>query len=480
MLQVLRQIATHYASAEQIVLAYRASLDTGDESPDLSRRLQPVMDQLAVLDRQLSNAYGRWNQKAGRPRPRVADGCRLRPAIHVAALSTDRRGRHHRSIAFATARSQRRSRLKPPADGPGLSSQHVLERRNRSMNQSRSHAPRSHEAETNIAGSLRGLRKLVGCPSDNQPALVHASDVMRQLVQRARRFARTQAPILITGESGTGKEVLAGMIHANSTRADQAYEKFNCAAIAASLFESELFGHEQGAFTGASTRRIGWLEHVGNGTLLLDEISEMSANLQAKLLRVLQEREFHRVGGNESIATSARVIATSNRQLPREVARGRFRKDLFYRLNALQLKIPPLRKRKEDLPPLVHYFTATIAADFGETPRTVSPATWQVLHAYDWPGNVRELQNAILHAYAASDASCIEPEHLPELPGRRNSLGRPPRVFHGDMTLAEAERRLIHFNLRRYDGNKTAVARQLGVSPRTIATKLKEYDGLSN
>jgi DNA-binding NtrC family response regulator len=316
----------------------------------------------------------------------------------------------------------------------------------------------------------------VATEASTPTGFVHADPVSRALVERALRFARTNATILITGESGTGKEVLARMVHEHSSRRDQPYRTLNCAALSEHLFESELFGHEAGAFTGAVSQRRGWLESAANGTLLLDEISEIALPMQAKLLRVLQEGEFHRVGGNDVFRATARIIATSNRSLPHEVASGRFREDLYYRLQALHLQIPPLRDRPADVLPLLAHFVQRCAQEFEQPERTLSASARQLILAHAWPGNARELQHAILHAYAISDAPDVQPEHLPDLTAvRRPESSTTPMGAFADLSMAQIERRVILWNMERFHQNKTAVARHLGLTPKTIAAKLKDY-----
>jgi transcriptional regulator with GAF, ATPase, and Fis domain len=220
--------------------------------------------------------------------------------------------------------------------------------------------------------------------------------------------AATDAGVLLQGETGVGKELFARAIHNNSPRAGQPFIKVNCAAMPQGLVESELFGHEPGAFTGADQRRRGRFELADGGTLLLDEVSEMPLETQAKLLRVLQEGQFERIGGSRTITVDVRVIATSNRQLKQEIAEGRFRTDLFYRLNVYPITVPPLRNRREDIPLLVNYFVPQIAARVGKSINQISPDTLAMFQDYDWPGNVRELRNVIERAIITSTSSAIQ------------------------------------------------------------------------
>ena len=305
--------------------------------------------------------------------------------------------------------------------------------------------------------------------------LVAQSPQMRAILEQARRIARTSAPVLITGDSGTGKEGLARLIHRASPRHDQPYVRVNCAALSETLIESELFGHERGAFTGAVQQRVGRFEWVGHGTLLLDEISEIPLKLQAKLLRVLEEEEFQRVGSNASMPMMGRVIATSNRSLRREVSDGRFREDLYYRLNVVQLELPPLRERREDVPLLLDYFLDRFRHE-GERPvdRLDDEATARLV-AYDWPGNVRQLRNVVRRICILTGADVARVSDLPELPSGENADVENPF----DMTIKDASRLLVQAALRRYEGNRTAAARHLGITVRTLHNWLKERDAAS-
>ncbi|MFO1093776.1 MAG: sigma-54 dependent transcriptional regulator [Planctomycetaceae bacterium] len=310
-------------------------------------------------------------------------------------------------------------------------------------------------------------------------SLVFQSQAMMQVVERGRRFARTSATVLITGESGTGKELLARYLHEHSTRNSQPYVRVNCAALSENLVESELFGHERGAFTGASETRIGRLEAAAGGTLFLDEISEVPQRIQAKLLRVLEEEEFQRVGSNATLRLQARILASSNRNLERQVARRRFRADLYYRLNVLRLELPPLRARKEDVPPLVQHFVNVSRHDAIAAVRGVTPRAMQALCDYDWPGNVRELRNVIYRACVLAEAPLLESVPLPPAePRPALSLIRDDP--YADLPLEEIERRAILARLRNCGGNKTAAAAALGVTSRTLRNKLSQYRRLGH
>lgn len=295
-----------------------------------------------------------------------------------------------------------------------------------------------------------------------------------QVVERARRFARTPATVLITGESGTGKELLARYLHDQSERNAEPYLRVNCAALSESLVESELFGHERGAFTGAAETRIGRLEAAAGGTLFLDEISEVPQRVQAKLLRALEEEEFQRVGSNATLRLQARIVASSNRDLERHVARRRFRADLYYRLNVLRLELPPLRTRKEDVPPLTQHFVNTCRRHAVVAVRGVTPRAMQALCDHDWPGNVRELRNVIYRACVLADAPLLDVGGL-QLTRRLPSPDIRPDDPFASLPLDEIERRAILARLQLCGGNKTAAAAALGVTSRTLRNKLSQY-----
>jgi transcriptional regulator with PAS, ATPase and Fis domain len=294
---------------------------------------------------------------------------------------------------------------------------------------------------------------------------------MRQVVEYATRFARSSATVLLTGESGTGKELVARLIHESSPRCDKRYVRVNCAALPESLMESELFGHERGAFTGAMESRIGRFEWANEGTLLLDEISEIPISIQAKLLRVLEEEEFHRIGTNAVRNTDVRVLATTNRDLEVEIEKGNFRADLYHRLNVLDIKLPPLRERPEDIPVLVSRFIGYFRDEANVSVRGVSESAMRMLVDYSWPGNVRQLRNVIHRACVLTSSEIIQ---LQELPPLRSSSESMPDVLL-NLTLAEIERLVILNSLNRFNGNKTAAAAHLGVTARTLSNKLKLY-----
>ena len=295
---------------------------------------------------------------------------------------------------------------------------------------------------------------------------------MRRILEVAKRFANCSAAVLITGESGTGKEVVSRTIHEHSRRADAPYVRVNCAALSESLFESELFGHAEGSFTGATSQRAGRFELASGGTLLLDEISEIPLRLQAKLLRVLEEGEFERVGDNDCLKTDIRVLATSNRDLRREVANGSFREDLFYRLSVLEIEIAPLRDRREDIEPLIRHFIKQFANEsVDHAIADVDTVVCNLLREYDWPGNVRQLRNVAHQMCVLATKSRIRMQDVPQL----------SPISHGDddslyeLSLRDAERMIIESCIKRYHGNKTAAARHLGVSARTLHNKIQQY-----
>lgn len=301
------------------------------------------------------------------------------------------------------------------------------------------------------------------------PAHVIAeSPLMRAVFRDVSLIAASESRVLITGESGVGKEVVADVIHAWSPRAKGPMVKLNCAAIPETLLESELFGHERGAFTGASAQRFGRFEMAKGGTIFLDEIGEMSPQLQAKLLRVTQDGRFQRVGSNTEIQTNARIIAASNRNLEEEVQAARFREDLFYRLNVVELNLPPLRERREDILPLASQFIA----EFTQGRARFSPAVTECLERYEWPGNVRELRNAMERATLLSRGELILPEHLPARVGASVASGPEERPSDTER-LEEIERQAIMQALRKHDFNRTETAKALGISRRALLYKLQ-------
>ena len=305
---------------------------------------------------------------------------------------------------------------------------------------------------------------------DAMSSIISQSQVMQELVNRARQYAASTATILLTGETGTGKELMARLVHESSTRGTQRYARVNCAALSENLIASELFGHERGAFTGAEETRQGRFEWAAGGTLLLDEIGELSLSLQAKLLRVLEEQEFQRVGANETLFADVRVIASTNRDLCQQVNEGRFRSDLFYRLNVLPIHVPPLRERQADIVPLAERFMHEFRRE-AETPiREIGSAAVEQLEAHSWPGNIRELRNTIHHACVVAQHGIIQPQDLPW-----TNHTSPALPEYTGMTLEEVERAVILQTLRTANGNKTRAANQLGVTSRTLRNKLNSY-----
>jgi DNA-binding NtrC family response regulator len=288
---------------------------------------------------------------------------------------------------------------------------------------------------------------------------------MMKVLDLVRKVAPTNATVLLTGESGTGKEVLARCIHSNSPRAKRIFVPVNCAALSPTLIESELFGHEKGAFTGAVGQHVGRFERAQGGTLFLDEIGELDGNLQAKLLRVLQERTFERVGGMRQITVDVRIIAATNRDLKRMVSEGKFRDDLYYRLHAFPLELPPLRERTADILKLARFFLARAARNLGKPPVKLAESAESVLLSYNWPGNIRELENMMERMAIV----CDEPVEADDLPITSTGPIRP-------VLFKDIERQAIEEALRRNDGNRTKTARQLGISLRTLQYRLKEYE----
>jgi DNA-binding NtrC family response regulator len=280
--------------------------------------------------------------------------------------------------------------------------------------------------------------------------------------------------VLITGESGTGKELVANAIHQRSPRANGPFIKLHCAALAESLLESELFGHERGSFTGAMARKDGRFQLADGGTLFLDEIGEISPAIQVKLLRFLQEHEFERVGGTQTIRVDVRVIAATNRNLGEEIAKGRFREDLYYRLNVVALEMPPLRDRRTDIPALAKFFVDRYAKENGKAIEGISPETLELLSAYDWPGNVRELENAIERAVVLATGTSIEARQLPpHVRPKMTPAGMP--IIPG-ASMADIERYAILETLKATGGSTSKAAETLGISTRTIQYRLHQYN----
>lgn len=314
------------------------------------------------------------------------------------------------------------------------------------------------------------------------------SPKMMELCRDTAKIAQSAATVLITGESGTGKELIAKAIHYNSPRAKESFVKVNCGALSETLLESELFGHEKGAFTGAQMRKPGLFERANRGTILLDEVGEMSPNLQVKLLRVLQEREFERIGGTETIKADIRLIASTNRNLAQMVENKAFRQDLFYRLNVIHLTTLPLRERPEDIELLANHFLQKFCADNGKDLLGIDPYALELMQAYNWPGNVRELANAMERAVIMCLGVMIFPEDLPEQVARGypreiedGEDGEDNVVFGNNIEqslkdkLKEYERELIRKMLQKCAGSRMRAAKELGISRRSLMYKLQEY-----
>jgi len=327
-------------------------------------------------------------------------------------------------------------------------------------------------ASVQRATGLTEARKQIVLIEDKQLSenIVAESPTMKALFRDAAIFANSDSRVLITGESGAGKEVVADLIHSWSARAHGPIVKVNCAAIPETLLESELFGHEKGSFTGASQQRIGRFEQADGGTIFLDEIAEMSPQLQAKLLRVTQDGRFQRVGSNKEVFSNVRILAATNRDLEEEVEKGRFRQDLYYRLNVVELHIPPLRERREDILPLANHFLA----EFAKGRARLSASVTEVLENYSWPGNVRELRNAMERAALLGRAELILPEHLPaRITAEQPAPNAPPAG-----NLDEIERQTIIEALRKHNFSRTETAKALGISRRSLIYKLQRYRAL--
>ncbi len=336
--------------------------------------------------------------------------------------------------------------------------------------------------------------------SQESHQVIHGSAQMAATLKMAEQIAPSDASVLITGESGTGKEVLARFLHSKSPRASKPFIAVNCAAIPGNLMESELFGHEKGAFTGALSRRLGKFEEANNGTLLLDEISEMDIGLQAKLLRAIQEREIDRVGGSKPVKINIRILATSNRDLISEVKKGTFREDLYFRLNVINLAIPSLRERPDDIPPLANFFIEKYSKANGMPSRKLDQAALSKLRAYQWPGNVRELENIMHRAVLMAQGNLIDAAAImlpvtaaqptPAAAATPQSAAAPSANQHAatesaaatskpsglvGRTVEDVERELIMDTLTHCLGNRTQAAQILGISIRTLRNKLKLY-----
>jgi DNA-binding NtrC family response regulator len=310
-------------------------------------------------------------------------------------------------------------------------------------------------------------------PSPAFPPLVTRNEKMKDLMGLCQKIAASKATVLIQGESGTGKEIFAKYIHACSQRGQGPFIAVNCASLPETLLESELFGHEKGAFTGAIGRKIGKFELAHGGTILLDEISEMNTFLQAKILRVLQENEVDRIGGNRPVPLDMRVIATTNRDIEACVDKGEFREDLFYRLNVISLKLPALRERPDDIELLADHFMKKFAADYGRTVDSISGETLDWLKNQEWRGNVRELKNTIERAVLMANGKILQVTDFSPHPSGTREEGHSVAIE--SLCLREMERNLISKALEKTEGNRTNAAKILGISIRTLRNKLNEY-----
>ncbi|MCL6558741.1 MAG: sigma 54-interacting transcriptional regulator [Firmicutes bacterium] len=336
---------------------------------------------------------------------------------------------------------------------------------------------RELELSRGVADYLREqLNQFEQLPSSFQE-YVGQNSRLRETLHLAARVAKTDSTVLIRGESGVGKEVLARAIHNCSRRKDKPLIKVNCAAIPENLLESELFGYEDGAFTGAKKGgKLGRFELAHGGTIFLDEIGDMSISMQAKLLRVLQEKEFERIGGTNSIKVNIRVIAATNRDLEKMIEEGTFRRDLYYRLNIVPLFLPPLRERKDDIPALAKYFLHQFSKEVGSE-LTFSPQTMRLLQSYDWPGNVRELQNVLEHASIICGGNPIEPRHLPAYlqPTREEDQKARDNIYDLKEAVANLERELITAALAN-SNNRSSAIKALNISRRAFYDKLRRYN----
>jgi two-component system response regulator AtoC len=330
-----------------------------------------------------------------------------------------------------------------------------------------------------LTNEVKALRAQVGA-RDPSERIVGRSSSMLEIYKTIGRVARTEATVLITGETGTGKELVAETLHLNSLRRTGSLVKVACASLPETLLESELFGHEKGSFTSAYALRKGRFELAHKGSIFLDEIGEMSLGTQKKLLRVLQEREFERVGGNTPIKVDVRVVAATNRDLLEEVEAGRFRADLYYRLNVITIHMPALRDRKDDIVYLVDHFLDKHRFTPGAPPARITDEALELLHRHDWPGNVRELENTIERAVVLAQGEVITPRHLllsPTAVGRIIDVeDRVQRRVPMAQTVADVERQLIVEALKQSQGNRSTAAKTLGIYRRLLYAKMKEYD----
>ncbi len=359
--------------------------------------------------------------------------------------------------------------------------------------------PKLQEIVQNALKAARDMKQVVSYQpllesEDYELGIVGRSESMQQVFKLIGQLAASDATALITGESGTGKELVARAVYHHSNRSQQPFLAVNCAAIPEQLLESELFGHERGAFTGAATQRIGKFEQCHRGTLFLDEVGDMTAATQTKILRVLQSGTFERVGGNQPIKVDVRIIAATNKPLEQAVAARQFREDLFYRLNVVRIQIPPLRERREDIRLLVNYFLRKFAKEQKRAPRSIAPAALKLLQKYHWPGNVRELENVLRRALVMAKGEAILPADLPsEVTGAASSLPSAPAGEHADIgtvarqlfqwakrdpklkVIPAVERELVIQALKETEGNQVHAAKLLGITRATLRKRIEKF-----
>lgn len=333
---------------------------------------------------------------------------------------------------------------------------------------------------TRMKGEISNLKKSLG---EKKSAVIGDNTGLKQVMTQVRRVAETNATVLIHGESGTGKELIARAVHDNSLRSQGPFVAINCGAIPLTLMESELFGHERGAFTDAKEAKAGTFERADGGTLFLDEVGELPLDAQVKLLRVLEERRITRIGGKKAIPVDVRIVAATNRNLDDEVKNGHFRLDLLYRLNVFTLILPPLRERKEDIPLLTNFFIRKYNRTLSLDVQSVSPEAISLLTSYDWPGNVRDLENAIQSSMILCTGGVIRPEHLPDrIKGYELAEAQTVSSSSGNSIReinAQMEKELIIEALKKHNFNRTLTAEALNISRKTLFNKMKRY-GLSS
>lgn len=309
----------------------------------------------------------------------------------------------------------------------------------------------------------------------NYENIVGKNKEIKHIINVLESVAQTDSSVLITGESGTGKELAARAIHLNSHRRTGPFTAVNCSAFAESLIESELFGHEKGAFTGAIKSKVGRFELANGGTLFLDEIGDLSVTVQTKLLRVLETREIERVGSNKPIKIDTRIIAATNKNLEREIESGRFREDLYYRVNVMNIQLPPLRERKDDLPILVNYFIEKFNVKFERNIKHFSSSSFDILIDYNWPGNIRELENVIEHCFVLCSSDIIQIEHLPKRLRESDLTNQENRTDNNLNHIQNVERDIIIQTLKKYSGNKSKTAEELNIHPTTLWRKMQKF-----